>query len=74
MLQVVGGLTGNQGMKERGQAQESHGDNKQVWFLMVAQPLFCSPGQPDWQLNDVVYISTETSGLCLPFMPLMPSA
>jgi hypothetical protein len=32
-LQVVGGLTGNQGMKERGKAQEAHGDNKQVRCL-----------------------------------------
>ena len=30
---VVGGLTGNENMKERGQAQESHGDNKQVHAL-----------------------------------------
>jgi hypothetical protein len=33
VLQVVGGLTGKEGMKERGKAQESHGDHKQVRLM-----------------------------------------
>jgi hypothetical protein len=67
MPQVVGGLTGNQGMKERGQAQESHGDNKQVCVLLVEQPITvpCTSGQLlETICNHVAHVRTKADALC----------